>query len=151
MVDIAEVTAFLHEQIPVTAGLGISVLEFDEQGLVIGAPLARNRNHSNTAFGGSLSVVGIVSGWTLLYLKLKEAGIDAHLVIQKSHFDFREPVAEDFQAQALMPTDEAWQRFVGMLRRRGRARISVISRIVADGSEGGEHEGIYAATLQAGD
>ncbi len=46
--------AFLHEKIPLTKAMGLHVAESNARRLVLEAPLAANRNHLGTAFGGSL-------------------------------------------------------------------------------------------------
>ena len=47
---------FLHTHIPATALLGLSVLETTAEQTVLFAPHAPNRNHKNTAFGGSIAL-----------------------------------------------------------------------------------------------
>jgi hypothetical protein len=47
-------TAYLHERIPLTRALSAAAEAWDGRTLRMGAPLAPNRNHLGTAFGGSL-------------------------------------------------------------------------------------------------
>ena len=109
--------------------------------MTLAAPLAPNLNHRNTAFGGSISALGILSGWTLLFLKLRECNIKSRLVIQKSAFDFEDPIAADFTAVCTLPDAAAWEKFLRTLTRHGRARITVLSRIASASGAGGTHEG----------
>lgn len=143
--ELTQLTAYLHEHIPLTAHLGADVIAYDGRTVRLRAPLAQNINHRSTAFGGSLSAVAILSGWTLLYLKLKEAGIANQLVIQKSSFDFSEPVDGDFEACCSIPEDAQWERFLKTLKRHKRARISVASEVTFPSGKGGVHEGVYVA------
>ncbi len=145
--NLSEVTSYIHEHIPVTSHLGAVIDSYDGEKVVITAPLKPNLNHRNTAFGGSISALGILAGWTLLYLKLKEKGIKNRLVIQKSSFDFLAPVDGDFQAVCSLPQKETWDRFLKTLAKRGRARIKVHSRIEASSGTGGNHEGAYVAVI----
>jgi len=71
-----EITAYLHQHIPLSQHLGAAVEAYDGASLRLGAPLAPNLNHRSTAFGGSLSALAILSGWTLLHLNLRERAIE---------------------------------------------------------------------------
>lgn len=149
--DLTEITAYLHEHIPLTAHLGAAVEAYDGESVVLSAPLPPNLNHRNTAFGGSISALGILSGWTLLFLQLRETGVQSRLVIQKSSFDFRDPVTGDFKATCRLPDAATWERFLRTLLRRGRARITVQSNVTDATGVGGTHEGVYVALLQESD
>ncbi len=142
-----ETTRYLHEHIPLTRHLGAVVEAYDGASIRLAAPLAPNLNHRATAFGGSLSALAILSGWTLLHLNLRARGIDARLVIQRSAFDFDEAVEGDFSATSTLPAAADWERFLATLGRRGRARIHVRGtvRTAAAAAAGGTHEGAYVA------
>jgi thioesterase domain-containing protein len=129
-----------------TAALGAEVLSCEAGRVRVAAPLAPNLNHRNTAFGGSLATLGIVSGWALLHFALRRENIDARLVIQKNECEFIEPVAQEFVAESCLPEAE-WQRFVNTLTRRRRARIVVQSDIRAAGLLAVKSSGTYVALL----
>jgi thioesterase domain-containing protein len=144
-----EVTRYLHEQIPITRQLGAVVQGYDGAEVRLAAPLEPNLNHRCTAFGGSLSAVAILAGWTLVHLKLRERGVDAALVIQRSEVDFDEPVTGDFVATAALPPTAEWDRFLATLARHGRARIHVRGTIEAGSGKAGTYEGVYVAVRPA--
>ena len=48
---------FLHEQIPLTKAMEVTLESYDGSQLVVTAPLEPNYNHLGTAFGGSLSAL----------------------------------------------------------------------------------------------
>ncbi len=141
-----DVTAYLHEHIPVTASLGVRVERYDGDSVRLSAPLLPNLNHRATAFGGSLSAVAILSGWVLLHLQLRARGVTARIVIQRSAFDFEAPVDGDFTATATLPPAPAWNRFLATLSRHHSARVTVPSVLACASGEGGRHEGTYVAT-----
>jgi thioesterase domain-containing protein len=145
--NLTEITSYIHEHIPVTAHLGAMVESYDGNSVSISAPLTPNLNHRNTAFGGSISALGILSGWTLLFLKLKETGTKTRLVIQKSALDFQDPIDADFKAICTLPDQVAWEKFTKTLSKYGRARISVTSIIESSSGIGGTHEGAYVAVV----
>lgn len=144
-----ELTAYLHEHIPVTRALGVVAEAWDGATLRLAAPLAPNLNHRSTAFGGSLSAVAILSGWALVHLALRDRGIEARVVIQRTELDFEDPVDGDFTATSTLPAEEAWSRFLSTLTRHGRARVEVTATLRGPSGTGGEHRGTYVAVRTA--
>lgn len=141
-----ELTAYLHQHIPLTAALGARVTRSDKHEIEIHAPFAPNINHRGTAFGGSLATMGILSGWAVLHQALSHEKISAKLVIQKSECDFAEPVNAAFSAISRI-TEKDWHRFLVTLKRYNKARITVASQIRADGVEAVTHKGTYVALV----
>jgi thioesterase domain-containing protein len=141
-------TAYLHSNIPLTAAMQLRVLHSDGASIELAAPLAPNRNHHNTGFGGSLATLAIVSGWVLVQQGLEREGLDARLVVQKSACEFLQPVTEEFRAHSRLPEQE-WPRFLAALRRRGRARITVQGTLRSAGREVVQHSGTFVALLGA--
>jgi thioesterase domain-containing protein len=140
-----EITAYLHENIPITRALGVRVELYDGESVRLAAPLAPNVNHRATAFGGSVSSLAILSGWVLVHLQLRERGIASRLVIQRSALDFEAPVDGDFTATAVLPAAAPWNRFFATLSRHRRARVTVTSTVACASGVGGRHEGTYVA------
>ena len=145
--NLNEITTYIHQNIPITAHFGIKMKAYDGKAVCLSAPLTPNLNHRKTAFGGSLSALAILSGWALLHLKLKEKSIRSRLVIQKSSFEFSDPVDNDFEAVCSLPSDEQFEKFLRTLVRHKRARISLKSKINCASGKGGTHEGTYVAVI----
>ncbi|MBI5066980.1 MAG: YiiD C-terminal domain-containing protein [Deltaproteobacteria bacterium] len=145
-----EVTAYLHEHIPLSRHLGARLLSHEGGTLQLGAPLEPNLNHRGTAFGGSLSALAILSGWTLLHLELRARSIPCRLVIQRSALDFEAPVDGDFTAVARLPEPRVWERFLATLARHDRARVTVAGAVACASGAGGTHQGTYVALRGAG-
>lgn len=141
----AEVEAYLHRHIPLSVALGVRVGEASPQRVALQVPLEPNLNHQSTAFGGSVSALGILAGWTLLHLRLRAEGIQARSVIQKSEARFLLPVHAAFQAVAVAPEDHAWERFVAAITRRGRGRVRLHARIEGGGVERATMVGSYVS------
>jgi thioesterase domain-containing protein len=142
-----EITRYVHEHIPITRHLGAAIVAYDRASIRLAAPLRPNLNHRSTAFGGSLSALAILGGWTLLHLALLERGIAAQIVIQRSEMDFDAPVAGDLAVTATLPPAAQWDRFLATLGRHRRARVRVRSTLGATpgGASAGAHEGVYVA------
>ncbi len=126
----------LHDEIPLTRALGLEVVSYQAGTLTLKAPLAPNANHKGTAFGGSLYCMALVAGWGWLHLALREAGIDdGQVVIHEAQVKYQAPVEGELVAVCAPPPVEAWERFVAMYQRRGRARISLDARVLGEGGD----------------
>jgi len=139
------VEQYLHDHIPMTRHLGISVRAWDGESLHLSAPLEPNLNHRQTAFGGSVASVAIMAGWSLVHLRLLERDLECRLVIQTSHMEFLRAVETDFEAVATSPAGESWDRLFAGLERRSAGRIDVASDVLASGELVAEHTGRYVA------
>lgn len=142
---LSDIEQFIHQAFPISVEMGAKLQSYDGESVRIFAPLSYNLNHKSSAFGGSLSALAILSGWTFLYIKLSELEIRSQLVIQKSEFNFIQPVKSDFEAVTIMPSNDLWNKFLKTLDRHGQARIAIGSEIQFKSGIGGVHDGVYVA------
>src|SRR6201999_2722323 len=94
--SLAEVEAYLHAPIPLSADMGVRVVSCDAFGVTLVAPLAPNINHRATVFGGSASAAAILSAWTWLHWSMRQAGHSSRLVIQRNTMEYLTPIAGEF-------------------------------------------------------
>lgn len=143
--DRREAETYLHENIPLSRALGVRIARLDARGAQLEAPLEPNVNHHGTAFGGSLSMLGLLAGWTLVHVGLRRAGVEARVVIQRHHVDFERPAEGALTASADVPAPDDWARLLRGLRRRGRGRVDVRCTLASLGASVGRCRGRYAA------
>lgn len=136
---------YLYEHIPLSRAMQVEIREANPSRVVLCAPLAPNINHRETVFGGSASALAILSAWTLLYVRLQAAEIQARVVIQRNSMQYLQAIPDAFEAVASIPDDEIWQRFLHVLHRKRRARIHIVSELFCAGSKVGEMEGDFVA------
>ncbi|MCF6328041.1 MAG: thioesterase domain-containing protein [Devosiaceae bacterium] len=130
----AELEEYLHSNIPITKAMQVGVVEIGGNRVILSAPLLPNTNHRDTAFGGSLSTLAILSAWSLLRLKMDERNAkNAHLVIQRQNVEYLHPAVMDFTASAMLANEDKWQRFEKVYAAKGKARISVQASVEAGG------------------
>src|SRR5689334_19619263 len=96
----------------------------------LAAPLAPNINHHETVFGGSASALATLSAWTLVYIGLRHANVEAATVIQRNAMSYEEPIHGDFSAVCTLIDDGVWQRFLKTIERRGRGRITLSAHLL---------------------
>ena len=143
----ASVTALLHSEIPLTQAMGMTVAKWDGTTVTLAAPLAPNQNHADTAWGGTISSMGIMAGYCLIYLLLEERKISNRLLIQKSSIDYLRPIDADLTATACLPDPTALAEFVDSLTRRRRARLTLNSQVHCQRMLAATHTGLYIAML----
>jgi thioesterase domain-containing protein len=135
-VTAAELEEYLHEHIPLSCAMAVSVDSVERDRVVLRAPLQPNINHRETAFGGSMSALAILAAWSLLYTRLRTERVAVRLVIQRNTMDYEHPIAGEFTAIATLTAEVAWHKFVRTLASRRKARIAVGATL--------EHAGIVA-------
>ena len=146
-VEVSEkrVERYLHQYIPLSAAMGVQVRTATVEHVKLAAPLAPNVNHTETVFGGSAAALATLSAWTLLHLRLEDAGLDARLVIQRSRMEYEKPIPGDFEAICDFGDDSAWEHFKVTFAKRGRARLTLRARLVHRASQVASFEGDFVA------
>lgn len=142
MPSAAQLERTLHGEIPLTQAMGIRVAGYDGRCLRLAAPLGPNINHKLTAFGGSLYSLAVLCGWGLLHLKLAEAGLHKHIVIQESSIRYLRPVNQEMLAECRVD-DAGLGRFLRTLEKHDRARISLDVAILPGSEPAVEFTGRY--------
>lgn len=143
LTPLEETTRFLHEQIPLTQAMGVNVESYAAGKLTLTAPLEPNHNHLGTAFGGSLSAIATLAGYSLLWLLLDDRA--AHIVIRESSIRYHHPVRSAILATCETPPAEAVASFKTAFEKAGKARLTLHTVIVEDGRTCVEFSGVFVA------
>lgn len=138
-----DLESYLREQIPLTVAMDVRVLTSDSTMLALTAPLAPNRNHLQTAFGGSLHALATLSGYGLLWRQLDDPS--AHIVIRESHIRYDSPVTGDLCAVCRTPAAPELERFRSDFARKGKARLELESTIESGGKVAVTFRGVFVA------
>ncbi len=112
---------YVNQHVPLVVAAGIQVDRFDEQGLVLSAPLEKNFNDKGTAFGGSLYNLCVVSGWGMSWLLSQELGLDGDIVVAKGEIEYLRPLRGRLEATVMRPDQAALEYFKASYARRGKA------------------------------
>ena len=148
MPTVDEINQHLHEQIPMTAQMGIRVQSFSDEGVIATAPLKANINHQQSAFGGSIAALGIVTGFVAIWGSLQLRTISAELVIQHSETEFSKPGLADMESRSRTLSENALESFTTTLTDNGTARILVTSDIFSGGKLIASNTGTFVAILE---
>ncbi len=139
------IQSYLHQHIPLSRAMEVSVVEANPDGVVLHAPLAPNINHRESVFGGSASSVAILAAWTLVHFRLQSEGFNCRVLMQRNAMEYDEPILADFDAHCSLEKPQTWQRFIKVLKRKGRSRIIVQASLDCAGVRVGMLEGAFVA------
>ncbi len=145
MLTAKELQRVFHTEIPITQTMGLTVSNLSLTDIRVCAPLKPNINHKATAFGGSLYAVAVLTGWGLLYNLISQEAGDLHIVIFESTIYFHLPVTTDFCAVCRIPEEAAVDRFLRVLRKKGRAKIALLVQIITAEGIAVSFRGTYVA------
>jgi thioesterase domain-containing protein len=140
-----ELEHYLHEHIPLSKAMALTVLSVEEDAVVLRAPLAPNINHSETVFGGSAAALATLAAWALPFARLRAAALPDSLVIQRNTMEYLRPISGDFTARSHLDTPQSWQRFSAALTRKGLGRIAVSAVLEYGGETAGRFSGEFVA------
>jgi len=102
----------------------IRVAGYSGDRLELTAPLAPNINDKGSAFAGSISSMLVLAGWGLITLRLREAGIQADVVVSKSETEYKRPVRADMRSIAEINA-KPFDQLIEELSENQRASIQI--------------------------
>ena len=147
--EAAELKSYIRGNIPLTDFMDFNIDVLSEYSIKVSVPIKQNGNHYNTAFGGSIATLGILSGWALLHSKIKEEEIKCTLVIKQSTTKYIAPGRTDFEAACTDLNIEKWTDFKTTLAREGKSQIILHSELTSDGTLIAKQESIYVGLSKA--
>ena len=144
----------MRRLIPITRAMEITVSEYQRNRVVMKAPLAQNINHMGTAFGGSLNALGMLTGWAILHMLLKDQQIQARILIREGTASYLTPVEQDFEAICDVARESLLDQALEVLKRKGRATIELAAQIRCGGKVAMRFHGSFvmiADKMEAGE
>ena len=110
----------------------VSVSGYSSGCLELTAPLRPNINDKGTAFAGSISSLLVLAGWGLVTLRLRDAGIEAEVVVSKSETDYKRPIRSDMRSTAEVSNGQIDQ-LISELKQNPRGSIQIKTKLVSEG------------------
>ena len=138
-----ELQDYIHQQIPISAAMGICIAHADVDEVRLTAPLAPNINHRETVFGGSAAAVATLAAWTLLLVRLRRHKTKGRLVIAQNSMTYLKPISADFEAVASAKDLMSWEKFMRSIGRKQKGRITAKSTLQLDGDTVAAFEGQF--------
>jgi len=138
----------LHNEIPLTKFMQLTIKEYTDKELITTAPLDININDKGTVFGGSLSTITIISSWSLCWLISQELGFDSqNIVVIRNENSYLSPVTKNIVCYTDKPTIQEIEILKKKLESKGSASIKIKSQIIEDDKVCVEFDGVYVIKL----
>jgi thioesterase domain-containing protein len=134
-----------HNEIPISAAMGITVDGFDGTRLDLRAALAPNVNVHGTAFAGSLFSLASLCGWGLVHLQMQRRELAGAIVFVEGNIRCLKPVHDDVRARCVW--SEAADAALATLATSGKARFRLPTRLHCGEDVAAEFSGEYAVRL----
>lgn len=139
----------IHREIPISKYMQVRVVSAEADRFELAAPLAPNKNHEGTAFGGSVSSLALLSCWSLVTITLEQIpGEFDYVVVQDSTMDYVTPISADFSSVATFNSSP--ERFLTTLKKHGRARIQLAADVICQDSVCATLSARFVAQLKRG-
>lgn len=111
--------------------MGIEIYMWNGSQIELAAPLAPNLNDKGTAFAGSIDALLDLAGWSVITLALRDAGLEADVMIVKSTTEYLAAIRSDMTAASEISGRE-FNRIVDELDKGGRSRVELEVRLCSN-------------------
>jgi thioesterase domain-containing protein len=128
-----ELQSFIHENIPLAEKAGFTIDTASSEKVILQGPYHLNHNHHGTVFGGSISVIAVLTGWILVREIAETLSPGADIVISRQNLEYLQPLSGDFTAESVVPHKSELESFSRYLREKGRARMKVTVHVCLKG------------------
>ncbi|WP_158589159.1 bifunctional GNAT family N-acetyltransferase/hotdog fold thioesterase [Alginatibacterium sediminis] len=95
-----ELQNMLSQQIPISDKMGVRLEQYTGRELSVKMPLPGNTNPHQSMFAGSIYSLAVMAGWSMVWLMLREHGLQGDIVLVKGEIKYRKPVLGDALALA---------------------------------------------------
>lgn len=117
----------VHTQFPISKQMGFYIDYLLPNKVCGGAPLEKNVNIHQTAFGGSLYSIGTLTGWVMVKHFLEMNNLGGDIFIKKAHIHYHAPIDCNFTFTSSLPNEQQVQEFANRLKTHKKASIEINS------------------------
>ena len=81
-----------HDEIPISEHMGIKLHQYTVHTIETRASLNKNINLHGTMFAGSIYSLATLTGWGMLFLQLKQKGLEGEIVLGDASIHYHKPI-----------------------------------------------------------
>ncbi len=129
-----------YETIPISEQMGIKLYQYTGNTLETHASLNKNINLHGTMFAGSIFSLATLTGWGMIFLKLKEKNLSGEIVLGDADIHYHKPIT--MQPRALCNKESLDGKFE-MLERNKKAVVHLQVDILDGENPVAEFKGVY--------
>jgi thioesterase domain-containing protein len=129
-----------QDEIPISDQMGIKLFQYSGRTLETRASLNKNINLHGTMFAGSIFSLATLTGWGMIYLQLKEKGLEGDIVLGDGNIHYHKPIT--MQPRALCNIETLDGKF-DLLKRGKKCCIKLQVDILDGDSAVAEFKGVF--------
>ncbi len=129
-----------HDTIPISEQMGIKLHQFTGRTLETRASLNKNINLHGTMFAGSVFSLATLTGWGMIFLKLKEKGLSGDIVLGDGNIHYHKPIT--MQPRALCNIESLSGKFDSLSKSK-KCQIKLNVSILDGDSAVAEFSGVF--------
>jgi thioesterase domain-containing protein len=142
-----ELESAWRQGIPLVGALGVEIVSYADDELVLRAALAPNVNVHGTGFAGSLYSICTLACWGAIWLKLRAQSRDAHIVLSEAQIDYRRAVEEAIVCRCRFDPETQAPNLT-QLETTGSGLFPLTATIESGGRRAVRFEGEYAVKFR---
>ncbi len=129
-----------HNTIPISEQMGIKLHQYTGRTIETRASLNKNINLHGTMFAGSIFSLATLTGWGMIFLKLKEKGLDGEIVLGDGNIHYHKPIT--MQPRALCNIESLNGKFE-LLNKNKKCHIKLNVAILDGDDAVAEFSGVF--------
>lgn len=129
-----------HDTIPISEQMGIKLHQYTGRTLETRASLNKNINLHGTMFAGSIFSLATLTGWGMIFLQLKEKGLDGEIVLGDGNIHYHKPIT--MQPRALCNIESINGKFE-LLEKNKKCQIKLNVAILDGDNAVAEFSGVF--------
>jgi len=129
-----------HETIPISEQMGIKLHQYTGRTLETRASLNKNINLHGTMFAGSIFSLATLTGWGMIFLQLKEKGLDGEIVLGDGNIHYHKPIT--MQPKAFCNIESLSGKFE-LLAKNKKCQIKLNVAILDENNAVAEFSGVF--------
>jgi thioesterase domain-containing protein len=129
-----------HETIPISKQMGINLHQYTGRTLETRASLNKNINLHGTMFAGSIFSLATLTGWGMIFLQLKEKGLNGEIVLGDGNIHYHKPIT--MQPRALCNIESLSGKFE-LLNKNKKCNIKLSVAILDGDNAVAEFSGVF--------
>ncbi|MEP1448114.1 MAG: bifunctional GNAT family N-acetyltransferase/hotdog fold thioesterase [Paraglaciecola sp.] len=129
-----------HDTIPISEQMGIKLHQFSGRTLETRASLNKNINLHGTMFAGSIFSLATLTGWGMIFLQLKEKGLDGEIVLGDGNIHYHKPIT--LQPRALCNIESLTGKFEPLSKNK-KCQIKLSVAILDGDNAVAEFSGVF--------
>jgi len=122
--DRFELQNYIEKSIPIVKEMGF-IVETVEDKVQVSGKYQKHVNHTKSVFGGSLSSIMTLGGWTKVNVLLGQLGYKGTVVIKGSSIDYLLPVVKDYIVTAEEISEKDIKKFEKTYNKFGKGRLFI--------------------------